>query len=124
MTEVAMPNFWTVCEDYALCKRWNEGQSVNVIADFLGRSRSAVTGRVKRLAKVGKITPRKSPLPESYIQAKRKPEPIAEVGITLLELTNNTCRFPITDALDRFCGEKTGGKTYCAECRKKVYSRG
>lgn len=122
-----MPNFWKICEDYALCKMWESGMTANQIADRFydmhkHRSRDAILGRVHRLKKAGKITGRNSPLPQWYIDENTKP---VELGITLLELTNNTCRFPITaEPTHRFCGEKTGGATYCQGCRKKVYSRG
>lgn len=113
-----MPNFWTVTEDYALTKRWNAGESVNQIADFLGRSRSAVTGRVKRLAGVGKLTPRKSPLPEAYVESMRKPEP---KGVTLVNLKHTQCHNVISDNL--YCGLPAFKKQYCAECYKKIYQK-
>jgi GcrA cell cycle regulator len=121
---------------------WQRGASASKIASELRISRSAILGKVHRLkltrsaeAQTIKLPPaKKSPLPSTpqaprlspRLPAKSKTSRqsceanINETHVTMLELTNSTCRWPIGDPLAPgfvFCGELTadlkGSRPYC-----------
>lgn len=142
---------WTDDQIEDLKRLWSDGKSATEIAKFLGNglTRSAVLGKVHRL----KLKKRMVEAPRSNVKqniAAEKPkrrqgnpgqkksfhiapsQPIPEVEddlqdvthlIGILELTEQTCKFPIGDPKTSdfgFCGaESVEGKPYCEfHCRR------
>jgi hypothetical protein len=62
-------------------------------------------------------------------QAEAHGEPKSDVaapGVSLLELREDQCKFPISGTIDtvyRFCGAATGGHVYCPHHRELAYAR-
>lgn len=146
---------WTDDRIASLRQMWAEGASAAAIAERLGGlSRSAVLGKIHRLrprvakrisvAKKTKVAKRKR------VAAKTLPKPIVserchptrgvapssqprtnesqQPGKSLLELTNDTCRWPHGDPGTQgffFCGEPgadlEGGKPYCVPHARRAY---
>ena len=137
---------WTDERVEVLKKMWGEGQSASVIAKELGGvTRNAVIGKVHRLGlsnrvtsttakpetmrvtppAVRKIIPAGQPLPPQPSANEISPEALAKVSevektakkISLMELTEKTCKWPVGDpATDDFwfCGLAVkAGKPYC-----------
>jgi len=120
-----------------LKKLWTEGKTAVAIAQRLGVSKSAVLGKVFRL----RLTfPAQEPQPTAASSPilRRKgqqfgPEPqdvTIKRGKSLLELTNETCRWPIGDPAKvsfHFCGEPGAdleqGIPYCERHRQRAYTR-
>ena len=146
---------WTELRIAILTDMWAGGATAAAIAGRLGLSRSAVLGKIFRLrcraseqqqsatqtscepAALARRRPehvsssprrkprRKRPRPEP------PPEPPRPSGISLLELTNDTCRFPHGEpgAPDFFfCGapgaDLEGGRPYCARHARLAYNSG
>lgn len=140
---------WTVERVALLRKLWGEGETAVAIADCLGgMSRSAVLGKVFRL---------RLPVVDGAADAKRKPAALTDQvdkaasparrrrsGVrknraqaaptkttqrkTLLELTNNTCRWPHgRPGTEKFffCGAPEAdlekGIPYCARHMRRAY---
>ena len=59
--------------------------------------------------------------------AREEPEPeVAAPGVSLLELHQGQCKFPISGTMDtvyRFCGAATDGHIYCQHHRELAYAR-
>jgi GcrA cell cycle regulator len=120
-----------------LKKLWTEGKTAVAIAQRLGVSKSAVLGKVFRL----RLTfPAQEPQPTAASSPKLRrkgqqfgPEPqdvTTKRGKSLLELTNETCRWPIGDPAKvsfHFCGEPGAdleqGIPYCEQHRLRAYNR-
>jgi hypothetical protein len=128
-----------------ILKLWMDGKQGSEIAAKLRITRNSVMGYLYRMRKKGLIeykdpvvidkinkgqtptrVPRaKKPYRSPYEQLKIPfPLPPKTGGITLMELTSNSCRYVINDGLPaqfRFCGapKKTG--TYCEEHHKICY---
>lgn len=148
---------WSAVSDYQLA-RLARDHSAKEIAEQLGCSRNAVIGRCRRrnipLSRyvVSTVSPivrdanRRSrqrqryaakraqilgvPLAVAVVEAVA-PDPIPEperVGITIMELRDRTCRYPLWAAgaapsEKRYCGAETAeGQTYCAYCSRLAYS--
>lgn len=141
---------WTEERVELLKRLWLEGLSSSQIALILanGATRNAVIGKVSRL----KLTPRKNPaaakptkpkLPKAA-KVRSRPAPMlcgdgnttikaptfienAERAgrLTLLQLTEHTCKWPIGDPLEAgfsFCGEHSEeGKPYCATHSRRAF---
>lgn len=104
-----------------LKQMWADGATAAAIAECLGISRSAVLGKIFRLRRraTGAAVEPLQPHPK---QPQRR-------GISLLELTNETCRFPSGKPGTRsffFCGapgaDLEGGRPYCALHARRAYS--
>jgi GcrA cell cycle regulator len=120
-----------------LKKLWSEGKTAVAIAQRLGVSKSAVLGKVFRLrlappAQKPEPTAASSPtLPRKGHQSGPEPQEVTKKrGKSLLELTNETCRWPIGDPTRKsfhFCGEPGAdleqGIPYCERHRQRAYSR-
>ena len=70
-------------DDAPIILLWNEGKTTVEIARRLGRTKNAICGRVNRLAKMGKIAPRGTPLKqrkdgETHKKNSRPPSWITE----------------------------------------------
>ena len=98
---------WTERRIALLKQLWSEGKTAGRIAAELGGiSRSAVLGKVFRL-RLGRPRHKTAPAPARSVRAapvrrRRRPQPIAprstaepkqSAGRTLLELTNDSCRW-------------------------------
>jgi GcrA cell cycle regulator len=112
---------WTDDRIAILKQLWVDGASAAMIADHLGISRSAVLGKIFRLRRGDAAPAAPSPRPRP-----KRPRPR---GISLLELTNETCRFPHGDPGEPgffFCGapdaDLEGGKPYCAQHARRAYN--
>ena len=124
---------WTDDRVETLKRMWSEGQSASAIAKELGGvTRNAVIGKVHRLGLSNRTeepeaaAPAPAPAPEPV--AREKPAapravpqpaaaPLRPKKLTLMELTERTCKWPIGDpATDKFwfCGlPSVAGKPYC-----------
>jgi hypothetical protein len=106
---------------------WLAGRSAGIIGETLGIGRGAVMGKLDRLGylridRVGKTArlPRLSEPrePRDYVKREYRvrpnvPEPEPK-NLTVLELTNRTCRWPHGDWDYRFCGHRVHpGSPYC-----------
>jgi GcrA cell cycle regulator len=116
---------WTEEVINQLKQLWNEGKSTGEIGKILGVSKNAVVGKAHRLGLESRPSPikRNDTATETNIKKdkpKKTPEHKKEKkkdGVSLLELTSSTCRWPIGDPKDadfHFCGkEVVTGKNYC-----------
>ena len=143
---VAHDPTWTD-ERVALLKQlFERGRTCREIAYEIGLSRNAVIGKISRM-KLTRPTSRgrRSSLPRDAAPRTRRPSgarqlqillaakvgaPVAEAileegpGCTLLELGNETCRWPLgaADAPLMFCGNPVlGGLSYCAGHARLAY---
>jgi len=123
-----------------------ERPSAGDMALRYGITRNAVIGKVKRLGLLlpnhgsynshSGVRPRKSPerktrfyapptQPDTTPVSVDPPIPFDGKGVTLFELWEGTCRFPIGDPQDaafRFCGRPPrAGSPYCRECHGLAY---
>ena len=119
-----------------LKKLWNEGKTTVAIAQRLGVSKSAVLGKVFRLrlappAQKPKPAAASSPLRRKVRHVEGELQNLAiKRGKSLLELTNESCRWPIGDPTKEsfhFCGEPGAdleqGIPYCERHRLRAYTR-
>lgn len=133
---------WTETATNMLRALFHDGLSASQMGGELGVSRSAVLGKLRRLglqrgraiARPDAKAPRKPRGPykrvpwavpavaEAPRQANTEPArafvPEPRFACTILDLTNETCRYPITDDLPHmFCGtpgaDLAGGMPYC-----------
>lgn len=129
---------WTDARVALLRRMWADGCSASRIAEALGgTSRNAVCGKVDRLGlgRSGKPRPRRHPPKRARIAKLRKPArrrarrllpgrrteelviPAAQ-RCSLIELRDDTCRWPIGDVGEPgffFCGgQPVAGFPYCA----------
>jgi GcrA cell cycle regulator len=133
---------WTDEKLLLLKKLWTGGETAGAIAPQLGVSRSAVLGRIFRLrlarpAQKSKRAVASSPAHRrkgrrSEVSAPNVSMPNVSIkrGKTLLELTNESCRWPIGDPSTKrfhFCGEPGAdleqGIPYCERHRRRAYNR-
>jgi GcrA cell cycle regulator len=132
-----MQQNWTDKKLSLLKNFWTEGKTAAAIAKRLGMSRSAVLGKIFRLRLVRpdqkpEPTRASSPLlrrkgPRFGVEAQ---DHTIKCGKTLLELTNESCRWPIGDPAKgsfHFCGEPGAdleqGIPYCECHRQRAYNR-
>jgi GcrA cell cycle regulator len=116
---------WTDERVELLRKLWSDGLSASQIAAELGGiTRNAVIGKVHRLGLSGRAKSASSAAPR---QRKVRSENIIPIGQrrTILELTEQTCRWPIGDPGSTdffFCGGNTiAGLPYCAYHSRVAY---
>lgn len=131
---------WTDERATAVTVLWNAGQSAGLIAGVLGITRNMVIGKVRRLGLVARETTadgRSRPERKTRFYARKeirraieKPAdmptgPLNGIGVSFMELTADTCRFPIGDPLDSsffFCGQPPrDGSPYCWHCHGVAY---
>lgn len=120
---------WTNDEIDQLHKLLAEGYSGSEIGIKLERSRNSVLGKIMRIRDAGnkivrptvkrapKPKPAKPSLPTKAEMAirsivKRVPPPVPTGDITILELSNSTCKYPMDK--DLYCGATPyDGTPYC-----------
>ena len=126
---------WTDERVELLKKLWAEGLSASQIAGELGGiTRNAVIGKVHRLGLSGRAKSASSSSPRVALafEMEQEPEPelienIIPIGQrrTLLELNEDTCRWPIGDPASPeffFCGGKPlTGLPYCSYHSRVAY---
>ena len=132
-----MQQDWTDKKLSLLKKFWTEGKTAAAIAQRLGVSRSAVLGKIFRLRLVPSAQKPEPSRASSALLRRKGPRFGAESqdqptkrGKTLLELTNESCRWPIGDPAKpsfHFCGEPGAdleqGIPYCERHRQRAYNR-
>ena len=110
MAETATPA-WTDERVNTLTRMWKSGQSAQEIASELGITRNAVIGKAHRLGLSGRPSP-----------IKKK-----EIGCTILQLNERTCRWPMGDPKDgafRFCGKQVHAHfPYCMDHALVAYQQ-
>ena len=111
---------WTDERIDLLKSLWDSGQSASQIARELGDgvTRNAVIGKAHRLGLKSRPSPVKNDKPEAPAAPKRAEKKEAKKLVTLLDLTDRMCKWPIghpgeTDF--HFCGKPSEpGMPYCA----------
>jgi len=121
---------WTHEEEMFLVNFYGQ-KSLDEIAKELGKTKKAVSGKATNLRKDGSLPPLskapKVPKPQPPVAAVKKTvfTPITEAiieGLTIIELTHETCRYPITENTPHlFCGKKIEHGVYCKEHGKMCY---
>ena len=138
---------WTDERVALLKKLWGEGRTAAEIASELGGvTRNAVIGKAHRLKLSNRVSPiqqnNKKPVKTETISAPKAPAEPKKVakprikkeptiddskieGVSLAELKDRMCRWPIGDPRDasfRFCGcQIVAGLPYCSEHVKVAY---
>ena len=134
-------------EDKALLQKvldqWSAGASLSEIARDVGSelnlalTRNAVAGKLHRLNLPPRDVPFVIPPPKDKPKRKRLKRstrtnnvytlPLLEPhsgSLTLFELGQDDCRFPLGDYPHRWCARQTrSGSPYCAEHHKHCYCR-
>lgn len=138
---------WGEAEDAKLVELWTGGLSAAQVARALGtgRSRNAVIGRIFRKGLQGRSKDQRDrPGAATRIKARRRaalrvprvkaepfnplPEELGPLGagVSLMELTDWTCRYPIGDPRDAgftFCGRtRDHGCLYCIGHARIAYT--
>jgi len=100
---------------------WASGKTAAQIATELGDNltRNAVIGKAHRLGLSGRVTPAPKKIDKPLPVEVNDVQPAKDGGVSLLELTEKTCRYPYGDPKQagfHFCGcETLPGLPYCAE---------
>lgn len=116
---------WTDERIELLKAMYGSGFTQDYIAETLGTTRGGVAGKISRL-KLSRTTGRqvaKPSAPRTH-SAPRPPAPVIlpEGRITLLELDDTVCHFPVGDDLPfLFCGEPIVHGSYCPSCTAIAY---
>lgn len=134
--------FWDDEMDQIVLENYNKMRAKQ-IAELLGVTKNAVIGRAKRLGlcrtKEKRIKSHKPLSPfgswrrkgwdriQRMFRPRPHPAPVVSIpgGITIMELTDATCKFPVsgTGADMMYCGDEVHKeKSYCLEhCRVAYY---
>lgn len=132
---------WAKSRIATLKQMWAGGATAAAIAECLGVSRSAVLGKIHRLrlrtateeqpaaqASSEPAAPKRRRRQRRQRRQRRPPRPRRR-GISLLGLTNDTCRWPHGEPGRSgffFCGalgaDLEGGRPYCACHARRAYS--
>jgi GcrA cell cycle regulator len=127
---------WTPERNNTLKLLWAAGQTASMIAVELGGvSRSAVLGRVHRLALPRRVKPHRHPKHKPAAKPRRQierppppapPPPVPAVSARprkLLQLSAMQCRWPVTDEKPfLFCADRVEKPPYCPP-HKRMASR-
>ena len=115
---------WTTDKIKQLKKLWTKGKSTVEIAKELGMSKNSVIGKAHRLELEARPSPIKKK--EEVIKPAKTVKKKTVEKCRLMDLKNNTCRWPIGDPENEdfhFCGKQTTtGKPYCPEHCKMAYT--
>ncbi len=125
---------WTPDQINQLTMLWNEGLSTAEIGKRLGISKNAVVGKAHRLhldsrpSPIKRIGPRPA-MHRSLVHARpaapAAPAPAPRPAPRVVELSSQTCRWPIGHPGDpgfHFCTERAiQGKPYCVEHAAVAY---
>lgn len=117
---------WTDERVETLKSLWGAGKTAAEIAKDLGEglTRNAVIGKAHRLGLSGRITPVAKKI-DKPLPPESKDVLAKNGGISLLELTEQTCRYPYGDPKKEgfhFCGGNSlTGLPYCAQHAEMAY---
>ena len=115
---------WTTDKIKQLKKLWSKGKSTVEIAKELGMSKNSVIGKAHRLELEARPSPIKKKEEAIHVTKTVKKKTVEKCK--LMDLKNNTCRWPIGDPENEdfhFCGKQTTtGKPYCPEHCKAAYT--
>jgi len=116
---------WTDEKIQTVKDLWGK-QSANEIAGIIGHpSRNAVCGKAHRLG----LSNGHKPATQEELKAEVLIDDLGQVwpeGISLMELTSETCRFPLWGGVisDQYCGAKSiEGCPYCGFHSRIAYQR-
>jgi hypothetical protein len=129
---IATPFQWDEEKISILTRLREEGLSASEIAGEMGTTKGSVLGKLRRM---GMFEPRTNGgavlKGKAYVARKRKilakngnPH-LPKGSVTLLDLKNNDCRFPVTDRPPHlFCAKpKWGASPYCCEHSALVWRK-
>lgn len=117
---------WTDERIKLLQRLWEKGLSASQIASELGDgiTRNAVIGKAHRLGLKSRPSPLKAAPPQKA-QAKQTKTKSDSEKVTLLQLTDRICKWPIGHPGEpdfHFCGKKSeSGQPYCAKHSVMAY---
>lgn len=137
---------WTDERIARLKQLYADGESYSVIADDLGVTRNAVSGKVDRLgldprpdrrrrfSQIGRTKPRKVSFRVRALKARANDPgietatvsdaPAKFLGLTILEIEDGKCRYPHGDGPFLFCAQPVQeGSAYCAGCHPLCYQK-
>ncbi|UTW55322.1 GcrA family cell cycle regulator [Kordiimonas sp. SCSIO 12610] len=118
---------WTDDRIEILRKLWDDGLSASQIAKELGEgvTRNAVIGKAHRLGLKSRPSPVKTDKTAKKAPAKKAVKKETKKFVTLLDLTDRMCKWPIGhpgDADFHFCGKPSEpGMPYCAAHCAEAY---
>lgn len=118
---------WTDDRIEKLKALWDAGQSASQIAKELGEgvTRNAVIGKAHRLGLKSRPSPVKSDKVKAKAPARRPAKKDTKQLISLLDLTDRMCKWPIGHPGDpdfHFCGKPAEpGMPYCAAHCAEAY---
>lgn len=135
-----MPSPWTETRIERLKILWDEGGTAESIAKVLGGglTKSSVIAKARRL----ELAPRQVGFKEADrgnedrrltqffrnvgtrktgVVAEQTPRPPGFLGVALLDLERNMCRFPRGNGPFVFCGQPVERGSYCGHCYRIVY---
>jgi hypothetical protein len=126
---------WTEEQDATLRRLAAERYSSGKAAQEMGKTRSAVMGRAKRLGvtfqglRDKKHSLRaKAPTFKPGVLPKELADPATTVPVPIWLLTENRCRWPLWLHMSRptpeslYCGLSTSGRRYCEHHRHRAYN--
>jgi len=118
---------WTEDRIEKLRKLWDDGLSASQIAKELaeGVTRNAVIGKAHRLGLKSRPSPVKIDSDKKRAAPKRVPKKAGKKLVSLLDLTDRMCKWPIGHPGDsdfHFCGKSSeAGMPYCAPHCAEAY---
>jgi hypothetical protein len=139
--------FWTNEREVELRIRHANGEPFSYIAERLGCSRNAVSGKVDRLglprraptrprlprqkpaidlaAALAVAAPSVAPEPQPPVLVQPEPKQEASGTVSFAELREHHCRWILNDDMSNpvFCGAQKSGRSYCAAHGLRAYVR-
>jgi GcrA cell cycle regulator len=107
---------------------WKAGFSSREIGDALSVTRSAVMGKVHRMG-LGRFRAHDSPPRKARVKSNSAgfaaDTPMPFLGLALVELERQHCRYPHGDAVFTFCGQpRLNGSPYCLHHHRLCFAKG
>ena len=98
---------------------WSEGKTGQEIANIVGLTRCAILGVIHRMKRAGYDLSHRAMKTSSEIKPLEK----NAKGVSLMNLTNYSCRYIISDDFEevRYCGERKNIDSYCDYHHKICY---
>lgn len=116
---------WTFEQNKTFKAMRLEKKSYREIANAIGKSRAAVSGRARRMIEVGMIE-RIAPKPKTKSDPVPVPilEPPTDTAVSMMELSDRMCKWTVSDAPRMFCGAKAFKGSWCEYHAGKVWVPG